>query len=174
VQWAFGETPVTMIDDSGPPMSDMYLPSCLQKQWREIWGLDGSVLSDCGADCPNHDDYEIDYSKHLASKYPNSFSGLLETTNDSVITLFYGYGENDCTGSSATPVPADKFKAGLLDYRETMKTVSPGHFGTYFIEGTQHTWLEDGSFYTAMAGSKSLVQWYSDIVNGVEASQEGP
>ena len=60
--WAFGDVPVTVLDDSGPTMTTKVVPSCLQKKWREFWGLDGSVLKDCGGDCPDPNDFEIDYT----------------------------------------------------------------------------------------------------------------
>src|SRR5688500_10363210 len=39
-QQAFGETPVYLLDDSGPPLGDAYLTPCLQKMFREAWNLD--------------------------------------------------------------------------------------------------------------------------------------
>lgn len=41
----------TLIDDSGPPMSSTYVPTCLQHAWRTAWGLDATILKDCGSAC---------------------------------------------------------------------------------------------------------------------------
>src|SRR5262249_29862487 len=85
VQRAFGSVPVTMIDDSGPPMSSMYIPTCLQQKWRTTWGLDGSLLADCGASCPNKDDFTMDYTKFVMKladmRGGNVMSGLLDSNN---------------------------------------------------------------------------------------------
>ena len=173
VQWAFGDTPVTAIDDSGPPMSSEYVPECLQERWRTVWGFDRSFLADCGDDCPNPNDYAVDYMKHVAAKYPDKLSGLIETTGDSVITLFYGFGNNDCMSIFPLPVPEETFRAGLLDFRAI--SMGLGSFGTYFIPGTVHTWLRDETFYTqTSADGVKLVDWYRDIVEGRAAAHVGP
>jgi hypothetical protein len=163
---------VTLIDDSGPPMPTTQVPECLQQKWRELWGFDGTVLADCGADCPNPNDYAIDWAKHLAEKYPNSKSGLISATADGVITLFYGYGQNNCTGSLATPVPAAQFEAGLLAFRQEMDAYD--NFGTYYINSTTHTWIGGGGFYTTTVGGTRLVDWFRDIVDGTAAADVGP
>jgi hypothetical protein len=173
VQWVFGDVPLTAIDDSGPPMSTQYLPECLQEKWRMTWGFDNSLLVDCGADCPNPNDYSIPYTLHVAKKFPGKMGGLIETTGDSVITLFYGYGANGCTGSFLTPVPAAQFQAGLLDYRATVMGAG-AQLGTYFIPGTQHTWLASGQVYTQTVGGVRMIDWITDIIEGTGASHVGP
>jgi hypothetical protein len=172
VQTAFGSVPVVVLDDSGPPMSSEYLPPCLQRRWRETWGLDESLLKDCGDDCPDRDDYTIDYMEHLAAKYPGQTSGLIETTADTIITAFFGYGADDCAGSVLSPVPAETFTAGLLDFRARVQGISDD-FGTYYIEGSQHTWLRDESFYTQATGGVRLVDWVSDVIEGNPARHVG-
>jgi hypothetical protein len=176
VQRAFGNVPVTMIDDSGPPMSSMYIPTCLQDKWRTTWGLDGSILADCGASCPNHSDYTLDYTKFvlkLADARPGAVkSGLLDSNNDGVITAFYGYGQNNCTGSLTTPVPAATYDAGLLDFRATVTALTP-NFGTYYPAGTTHTWLAGATFFTEAEGGTKLVDWFTAIVNGTGVTQVG-
>jgi hypothetical protein len=173
VQRAFGEVPVTMIDDSGPPMSSAYVPECLQERWRTTWGFDQSFLADCGADCPNPNDYAIDYMKHVASTYPDRMGGLIETTGDSVITLFFGFGASDCMSFLPVPVSATTFEAGLLDFRVTAKSFD--NFGTYYIADTTHTWLRGDSLYlrTSPDGVK-LIDWYRDIIEGRAAAHVGP
>ena len=47
---AFPGEKVTLLDDSGPPMSDDFMATCLQKKWRDAWGLDDSMPADC-TDC---------------------------------------------------------------------------------------------------------------------------
>ena len=90
VQSAFPAVKVNLIDDSGPPMSSQYLPSCLQKEWNTTWGFQNSFLKDCGAACPNPDDYVLDYAKFIGKNYSDRMAGLLESDTDGVISAFYG------------------------------------------------------------------------------------
>jgi hypothetical protein len=172
VGWAFGsKVPVTLIDDSGPAMSSQYLPACLQDKWRALWGFDDSILKDCGAACPKKDDYTVDFSKFLAKKYPNRESGIIESNNDGTITLFYGYGQNGCTGNITTPVPAAEFDAGLMDFRAQM--VAFPKFLTYYPASTQHTWVGGASLYTEAEGGTKLIDWVTAITNNQPAQNVG-
>ncbi|MET0285489.1 MAG: pectin acetylesterase-family hydrolase [Polyangiales bacterium] len=168
VQRAFPDVKVTLIDDSGPPMSSKVVASCLQKQWRELWGLDKSILADCGSDCGNKDDFLFDYALHLAKTYSDRAAGLIETAQDGVISGFFGAGLNNCTGIVlVTPVPGADFQKGLLEFRDAMKAYP--NFGTWYPEGTQHTWLSSESYYTGTIGSKKLTDWIADILAGKTA-----
>jgi hypothetical protein len=169
-------TDVVLIDDSGPGMSTQYVPKCLQKEWRETWGFDETFLKDCGADCPDHDAYGLDWSLHLAKKYPNARGGLISASADGTITLFYGFGANDCSVSGSalpTPMPADQFKAGLLDFRTQIQAKNK-NFGTYYIDSATHTWTHAAGFYTTTSGGVRLVDWYKSILDGGPAQQVGP
>ncbi|HEX7669767.1 MAG TPA: pectin acetylesterase-family hydrolase [Polyangiaceae bacterium] len=169
---AFGsKVPISLIDDSGPSMSSKYLPACLQDKWRQLWGFDDSILKDCGNACPKKDDYTLDFSKFLAKKYPKRESGVIESNNDGVITLFYGYGRNDCTGSLTTPVPAAEFDAGLQDLRAQMAQFPK--VLTYFPASTQHTWVGDATLYTEAEGGTKLLDWVTAITNDTPAENVG-
>ncbi|MFY0537746.1 pectin acetylesterase-family hydrolase [Nannocystis pusilla] len=47
---AFPGSAVTLLDDSGPPMSDQYMPVCMQQLWRDLFNFDATLPADC-ADC---------------------------------------------------------------------------------------------------------------------------
>lgn len=174
VQWAFGDIPMVSIDDSGPAMPASVVPECLQRIWRETWGFDGSFLADCGSDCPNPDDYTFDYTLHIVKRFPNVRTGLVETTGDGTITAFYGYGANDCTGNFLTAVPAADFEAGLLEFRELVQDEGVD-FSTYFVDGTQHTWLSGNGLYSDPVGDgTSLVDWVTEIIEGSDTLHIGP
>ena len=81
---AFGPVPVYDLDDSGPPMPDPYLAKCLQTEQVMLWGLDKTVLADCGTDCPDPSNYPLDYARHVGKTYPNVPFGLIESTGDMV------------------------------------------------------------------------------------------
>jgi len=173
VQSAFPAVKVGLIDDSGPPMSSQYLPSCLQKEWRTTWGFDDSFLKDCGAACPNPDDYVLDYAKFIAKQYPDRMAGLLDSDTDDVISAFYGYGNNNCTGSLLTPIAGATYTAALVDFRMQIMGLDP-NFGTYYPDSSQHTWLGDSSLYSETQSGTTLISWVSNIVNDVSTSNVGP
>lgn len=165
IQRAFPNVKVKLIDDSGPPMGSPALATCLQKTWRETWGLDQSILKDCGAACPKPDDFSFDYGIHLTKTFSNRLSGLIESAEDSIISGFYGIGNNDCTGILLlTPVSGADFQKALVTYRDTLKSSAP-NFGTYFPPGSQHTWLQGDSFYTGNIGGEKLLDWVTNIIN---------
>ena len=119
-----------LIDDSGPAMSSKYLPPCLQDKWRNLWGMDNSMLKDCGADCPNKSDFVLDFSKHLAKTYGDRKSGIIESSEDGIIRGFFGAGQNDCNSTVTNLVPGPTFTEGLLDFRSQL--TSYPNFYTYF------------------------------------------
>jgi Pectinacetylesterase len=174
---AFGSVPVYDIDDSGPPMEDPYVPKCLQQEWATLWGFDKTILAECGADCPDHTNYTLDATIHAAKQFPNVPLGLVEDTDDSVITLFYGFGNNNCTAALAS-VSATMFTAGLLDSR--MKLAAYSNFGSFIFQGTAHTSLGATSTYdTVMAGggdaaTVQLSDWVKALVNGGTVTNVGP
>jgi hypothetical protein len=180
VQWAFGSVPVVMVDDSGPAMSNKYVPTCLTDAYRTLWGLDKTILKLCGSDCTMSGDYTIEYMKHLAKVLPNLHAGLIEANQDGVITLFYGIGTNnganDCKGVlGLTPMDGKLFEDGLLDARKLIMG-SFANYGTYFPAATQHTWLGGASFYTATAGTDKvkMVDWVTGVIEGKPATHVGP
>lgn len=171
VQSAFGEVPVFMIDDSGPPMSNEFMRGCLLEAWNETWGFDDGFLASCGDYCTDKSNFSVDYTRYLAmSPQSGAMSGLFETTADSVISLFYGLGTTNCPAETVT---AEQFRAGLLDFREKIQEVS-SDFGTYYVEGTAHTILRSNDFYTTTVDGVSLVDWVKDILNGTRAAHVGP
>jgi hypothetical protein len=165
-------TTLTLVNDSGPPMSSDYLPTCLQQQWRELWSFDSTFLADCGAACPDPNDYAVDWPLFLAGKYTDSNAALISSVADSVITMFYGFGVNDCNPPLIPSMPAADFEAGLMDFRATMQSVP--NFGTYYISGSTHTWIAADRFYDTTADGVRLVDWFRDIVEGNPPTHVGP
>jgi hypothetical protein len=174
VQREFGAIPVTMIDDSGPLLSQNYAPKCLADSQLKIWGLAQGALADCGAACTG-DDYALkllDYSAKRA-KAPG---GLISSDSDDMIRRFLGIGTNNgannCMGNLVwTPMPAADFQAGLLAYRERAKGYP--NFGTFFPSSSEHTWLASDSLYSASAGDLKLVDWIRGILQGKTAVHAG-
>ena len=173
VQRAFSKVKVRVIDDSGPPLSTAVVPECLQQKWRETWGLEGSVLADCGPDCPNPNDFSQPYGLAAARLFDDRPSGLISSARDSVIAGFYGAGLNNCTGTALlNRVPAELFQSDLLAYREKVRPYT--NFSTFIPDSTEHTWIGRPEFYTAQAGGVRLVDWFAKIVVGESPGHAGP
>ncbi|MDB4984958.1 MAG: uncharacterized protein JWN04_136 [Myxococcaceae bacterium] len=173
VQRAFPNIKIALIDDSGPPLSSKYVTPCLQKTWRELWGLDNSMLADCGSDCKNKDDFLLDFALHLAATYSDRKAGLLESAQDGIISGFFGAGMNNCTGIVLlTPIPGDQYQQGLVEFRDAVKAYP--NFATFYPPGTQHTWLGGASFYTLTVGGTKLVDWVSNIIADKPIQNVGP
>ncbi len=173
-QRAFGSVPVVLINDSAPPMPASVYPSCLQEIWRTVWGLDNTVIAECGADCSDPNTFSDDYLAHIRTAFPAMRGGLYSTLGDQTIRSFAGYGwtegYNTC-GASSVAVATATYTAGLNEIRTNMMA-TPG-FGTFYIAGTSHTRLRSGSFYTTMIGGTTLPEWIADILAGT-ANHVGP
>lgn len=159
----YGSVPVLLLDDSGPPMSSQYVPTCLQQQWRTIWGLDRTMLADCGSACPNQNDYLVDFSMFVINKYTSRAGGLVSALQDNTIRLFYGFGLNNCTVTGVPNMPAAQFQAGLEDYRSR---IQGKNFGTYYVSSTSHTWIGGGTFYSTTVQNTPLTTWVAALING--------
>lgn len=181
----------TMIDDSGQPMSSQVIPTCLQDQWRKVWGFDNSFLADCGADCPRSDDYVYDWIRHLLATHakgpfaPKFMGGLISWTGDSIIRTFYGFGANNCMSPVSIAVGQAQFEAGLYDFR-AMVQPRTDLFGTYYASGTSHTFLMQdssglfqgtgllGGLYDTKVSGVKLVDWMNDLLAHKQAAHVGP
>lgn len=174
-QRAFGETPVVLVDDSGPPMSTDVYPPCLQTLWRTVWGFDKTVLAECGADCPNPDAFIEDLFDHTRSAFPQMRGGLFSSVGDQTIRAFAGYGWGggyDVCQDIPTPVAANVYRAGLDELRTNAMTIGPG-FGTFYIPGSSHTILRSNNIYSTSAGGKTVATWIGELIGGT-ASHVGP
>jgi hypothetical protein len=172
---AFGSVPVTLVDDSGPFMDTPYVATCLSQAWVQTWGLDKTLLADCGSDCANDGHFLLRYVKHVLTTYPSSVVGLVDSTDDNTITQFFGFGDSNCTGY--VQLTGATFTAGLQDIRTQL--AGQPNFGAYVFSGTRHTTLESTTDLNAQeapgadGGSVLLTDWIGQILAG-RASNVGP
>jgi hypothetical protein len=172
VQRAFGCTPVTLLDDAGPPMSDMYMRPCLQQWWRDTWNLNDTLPADC-AWCRGEDGGGlVGLATYLAAKYPERRFGLLSTMEDSVIRSFFGYGYSPSC-RSPMGMRAEEFTAGLIDLRDNV--LAPhDNFRTFYVNGDSHTFLGQPLSNTNVGGI-TLAEWIRQLVEDDPAwSNVGP
>ncbi len=159
--YAYADVPVTLLDDSGPPMSESYIPTCLQQQWREIWGLGATMPADC-VDCFDDDGWIVDMGLYLRTKHADQWFGLLSSLGDATIRTFISGGLNDCFGGL---YPAADYEAGLTELRDEIFADSP-NFATYYAPGIGHTHLPFGAYTTTDVQGTRIVDWVAALLEG--------
>ncbi|MBK8261705.1 MAG: hypothetical protein IPK80_10240 [Nannocystis sp.] len=154
---------VVLLDDSGPPMADMFLKPCLQSQWREFWGLDMTLPASCDDCFPDDGGGLVNLISYYGEAYPNEVKGLISSEQDSVIRTFYGFGGNDCKAILPTMSGAE-YKDGLYDLRDNY--IKDGAmWGSFIIPGETHTWIGgNGTFYNTEVSGMLLVDWVTDLL----------
>lgn len=159
---AWPEAQVTLLDDSGPPFTDMYLAPCLQAEWRELWNLDDTIPADCD-ECFGADGGGIsNLALYLAAKHPDQHLALISSLQDAVIRTFFGYGMNDCKGGLMSGA---QFEAGLHDFRDNVLGDDPA-WGSYLISGSNHTVVGGPGYYSTKVDGTRLVDWIADLLQG--------
>jgi hypothetical protein len=170
VQDQFGASiPVTVIDDSGPIFSQSYVQPCLTGAYRAIWGLDASIIQDCGASCKVDLDYQLKIVDNFASRYSNRSFGLIASTQDSELPTFLGV---DAMCQPAQ-LPADAIAKGLTDYRAHFQGTKQS--STYYLAATRHTYLAGDEFYGLdPRGETSPALWVKRVLAGEQNLNLGP
>lgn len=159
---AFPGSAVTLLDDSGPPMSDQYMPVCLQQLWRDLYNFEDTLPSDC-ADCFNPDGGGIsNLATFLGEKWPEQRMALFSNEQDGIIRTFFGYGLNDCAGGTYS---GQSFEDGLYQLRDEIFGDNPA-WGSYYIPGTSHTVLASLGYYTTEVDGIPLTEWIESLLDG--------
>ncbi|MET0283392.1 MAG: pectin acetylesterase-family hydrolase [Polyangiales bacterium] len=179
----------SVILDASPPFTNDYVPTCLQKRWRETWGVDAHYPPDCGSECRNAEGGNlfgiVDYWRR---KYPRGTVSLLSGVHDEIIRLFFSLGNEGCAnyqldpetlfiGSIGQTYDPEKFKQGLLQLRD--KYVDTNRVSSYYMNGfpnaTAHQVLFRPRFYEKAAGASapSPAQFLKSFIDGT-MSQVGP
>lgn len=163
VATAFGAgVDAVLIDDSGPPMADAYIPPCLQKHLVETWGYEQSLCAECLG--PNKT-FAEEFVTYLTGKYPTASLALISSDEDETISQLLGFGENDCVDLDAFgPPPYDpaKYTAGLVDLRD--RVAAGTSFRLYLIESTEHVWLDNDTTTVDVAGV-TLHDWIGQALS---------
>lgn len=164
-QIAFGDVPVHLLDDSGPTLTDDYLNPCLQAQMREAWDLDAAVPDDCD-DCLTEDGGSVvNIATFLAEKYTDRRLGLISSTEDETIRLFFGFGYPDCENPTL-PMPAGPFTEGVLALADVLEPYD--NFKTFILDDSEHVWMYEDPLSSVEVGSTSLEDWVTGLARGGE------
>lgn len=175
VAQAFCPKPVILIDDSGPPMSDTYISPCLQTRFRTLWGLNSTLPKDC-PECTGPDGGGlVNMVTFLKDKYAKGRLGLISADKDSVVSIFYGFGKNNCAliDVAETPLLATEFMAGLAEVRDVYMAGS-STWSTYYESNVTHTYLGLPTFYTTTVKGVKLTNWVGTMATTGAAGDIAP
>ena len=164
----FEPIPVYLLDDAGPPLADAYMPRCLQQHWRNVWGLDETLPSDCHECRSPNGGGLVNYLDFLKNKYPNAHLGFISTTHDISTRIFYSVGFDDCRALKGLPPIHQQERAkknleeGLTDFRQNY--IEPYGWQSYFSGGERHTFTGDESMYESVHEQVRLVEWIQRLL----------
>jgi len=179
---AFGPGPqMIVIDDSGPPVGNQVIPPCLQQTFREVWGLDQTILAECGGDCSDPNDFATGVLAHTLSSHPDIRFGLFSNTADAIIRAFmsfgWGNGQHDTCDGVPLIVPANVYEDGLLslraDHEATAATYYIGQTQVLYNFGQGHTVLRSPTFWTTAVDGVQVSEWVGDVIAG-QVTHVGP
>ncbi|HVH46511.1 MAG TPA: pectin acetylesterase-family hydrolase [Labilithrix sp.] len=163
---AFCPKPVILVDDSGPPMGEEFVPPCLQKHFIETWGIDKTLPPDC-AECAERtkkDGVFIEpFLKHVTDKYAGHELGIVSTVHDETIRRFWAFGNNDCAATELPQsYPAEKYQKGLEDVRDRFG--GPGsRVRAFLAPGTFHCLVHEDPT-TFAVGDLTLRDWLEQAI----------
>ena len=143
-----------LIDDSGPILDDTAIAPCLEALWRKSWNMNDALPTGCP--CIGDKGGLVEMWNFTKSKWPSDSFGLISTLDDSVISLFFSYGDLDCL--NPIPIGYTKLAGGL-------RRLAAGGVASYLITGSEHTHTGDKSeFYTKQSEGVLLYKWITELL----------
>lgn len=164
-QDAFGDIPVRVLNDSGPPTGPMYTTACMQQRLAEMWGWAETVHPDC-TDCDiEAGEVALPLTLTAVARTPAQRTAIISFSEDTTIKLFLGFGLNDCANFDGAPVPFEdgQYPAALAELRETVGDQSNFAMFEYAAEG--HTFF-NGDLSNVEQGGKTLLDWVTEFRDG--------
>jgi len=148
-----------MIDDSGPVIDDEALAPCLQAAWRRDWDLNNALPAGCPciSDAGNMSSGWVWFK----TQNPRDSIGLISSIHDSVISMFYSFGEvpKGTRCPSALPAIYDKLEGGL-------HRLSDQGIPVFMLPGGQHTHTgSKSSFYTTEVSNVKMYEWIAQLID---------
>ncbi len=151
----FTDSQLFMVDDSGPLFfADNVLSPPLVTNVSLLYHLRAALLD---ADELFVSDGLEDIYAYYSREYPDARFGLVSYLDDPTFRSFYGFGQ--APGDVITPA---EYTDGLRDVRAQLGA----NWGTYFAEGTNHTFLLTPSRYTGTSAGVSLEAWLATMLSG--------
>ncbi len=167
---AFPATKVTLIDDSGPPLTDPYLAPCLQQTWRDLYNLDATLPAGC-SECFGPDGGGIhNLANYIAQTHAEQTLGLISAEQDLIIRTFFGYGVQTENGPQCPdgivelPMDGAYFQQGVYALRS--EVMPHANWGSYLLGGVTHTYLSFPDYYLKTVDGVRLVDWVRAMLDG--------
>jgi len=159
------------ISDGATVMRDEYITPCLQKQLSDMWNTEAYIPKDC-TDCfPSKGGSLSKIFEYVSNKVPNNSAGLISSTTDSTVRIFFAFGLNDCAGGDVYPV--ELYQAGLEDLRTYTGEIGMKG-GTYYYVDDLHGRLTYNDFYTTSVGGMTMLDWVNAVIAGGTVNHVGP
>lgn len=156
--------PVTLIDDSGPPLYNEVLTECYQQTQAEEWGLDETLPAGC-PECRIANGGAIqNLLPYLANKYPDDRFAVISTLEDEVIRYFVGFGYPNCDAPEL-PMRPNIFRDAVVQLRDEVVAPLP-NVGMYTLNGSRHTFLQSSDFTDTAVNGTALVDWLQSGLDG--------
>ncbi len=159
---AFSEAKVSLIDDSGPIMSDEEaFDPCMQGGLTLLYNI---PLPQGFLGCCRPSYGLADIHTYLAERYPNGQFGLSSYYEDQTIRYFLGFGQNCFSG--AEDLSAEVYRNALVNLRENVLKPT-GKWSTFFVDGSSHVLMisDDRYFNTTVNGVK-YTDWIGQVLEG--------
>ncbi|MBX3232230.1 MAG: hypothetical protein KIT84_19050 [Labilithrix sp.] len=176
VQKAFHWLDVTMIDDSGPPLSSDFTTPCLQQKWKQTWLMEETS--------PVEGPFPLGFDrtsgvagpglkalvKEVIAKHPKNKFAFVSHEHDLVMRYFHGIGHTRSCGAPGL-LSAQFFADGLRDIR----TIDSPNFSTFYGPGSGHTYFtKDDAMYGATADGVALTEWLRQLVTTGDEAKRVP
>jgi hypothetical protein len=156
---------IDVLNDSGPTLGPEYLTPCLQQRLAEVWNWAPSIpesCSECDVESGNVTEPVIRWSTDYTRGYRH---GIISSTEDSVIKIFYGAGLNDCASIDGfSSFPDGLYAEGLADLRKLFAEENYTSAAMYVVDSTEHVWTmrSPGS---VTSGGVVLRDWIEDFLD---------
>lgn len=165
---------VFVVDDAGPFFDDPYLEVCLQKRYRDLFGLNDSFPEDCPNCKGDGGGITAAYLAYLVDKYPdNLLGGLIDSDSDEIMSFFFSEGIDDCSYinnplAGLLVYPADRYASAL----KNLLDVHTKRISSYVWSGSLHQnfFMTDSGdrFYDKNGLDKTPAEWLTTLLTGKE------
>jgi hypothetical protein len=159
----FGDVPVDLLDDSGPPLSNTYLTPCFQEMVRTAWNLEETLPDDCDGCVDEDGGGLVNLIDHMATKYPERRFGLISSLRDFTIRQFYGFGYPDCEDFEI-PMDGEIFAAAITELRDEILS-EYDNARAYTVGGDHHVFT-DSALGETEVGEATLAAWITAFLDG--------
>ncbi len=164
-QDAFGDVPVSLLDDSGPPMAPEYLSECLQVRVGKLWSWDKTAHPACGG-CDAAAGKVVRPLVDTALARARTRYALLSYDEDGTIKNFFAFGQDNCAGIDAFLPPATapgKFPMGLAELGRHW--MSSSHASLYVFKGAGHTFLRGDLSKIQTGTGPNMLDWVKKFLD---------